>query len=248
MQLTALQLQEGGEMYFVQGYEVWVHIKMFKADSALLGLCICMWWELSPPTPLLLSRSLSHFRPPSPLSLQYLCSSVIPFQAGGRHTLMLFCYTCWLCSTAPLCLSRALFPSLQPVPPHPCHAAAAASPEQLMCLLPCCFTAIALPQFPCFHCFSCFLLPDNHGRVRKPHYRKTGRGRKERRGRPEHSSFQLLHSSVCPSQAAISCTVWTQYWEQLVGRKLPEGIYPHMNASIFCSFLGQSAEDRRGKD
>lgn len=63
--------------------------------------------------------------PPSPLSLQYLYYPVISLQAGGRHTLVLFCCTCWLFSTAALCLSFALSSLLQPVPPC---AAVAASP------------------------------------------------------------------------------------------------------------------------
>lgn len=78
--------------------------------------------------------------PPSPLSLQYLCYSVISLQAGGRHRLVLFCRTCWLFSTAALCLSFALSSSLQPV--LPC-AAAAASPGMVH------FSEAAL-----LHCYS----------------------------------------------------------------------------------------------
>lgn len=163
--------------------------------------------------------------PPLPLSLQYLCSSLIPSQAGGRLTSPAL--------QPPLPLMCSLFLTSAPPPPPSMPLPAL---EQLMCLLPHCFTAIALPQFSRLHRSPGFLLPDNHGRVWKTHYRKRGRGRRERRGRAEPSSFQLLHSSVCPSQPVISCTLWTQYWKQLVGRELPEGIHPHMSASISVLF------------
>lgn len=179
---------------------------------------------ITPPSPPL---SFSLPTPPSLTSVSAVPLFLSHPLAGWRdtHTHAFLLYSALLYSLPlPLTCCLAHFSLCPPLTPS---RAATAPLEQLMCLLPLCFTAIALPQFPYLHCSSCFLLPDNHGRVGKPHYRKTGRGRRERRGRPAHSSFQLLHSSVCPSQAVISCTLWTHYWEQLVGRELPEGIHLH---------------------
>lgn len=140
-----------------------VRYGFFQADSALLGLCICMWWELSPPTPLLLSRSLSHL-PPSLTSI-----SAVPLFLSHPLAAWQETHTCF---SAVLAGSALQPPSASHVLSLP-HFSQCLPPvlllvpalEQLMCLLPRCFTAIALPQFPWFYCSSCFILPGNHGRL-----------------------------------------------------------------------------------
>lgn len=181
--------------------------------------------------------------PPSPLSLQYLCYPVIYLQSGGWHTLVLFCCTCWLFSTAAVCLSFALSSSLHPVPPC---AAAAVSPGMVhfseAALLHCYSSAsVSLVAFPLL--FS--LITDEPESL---FYERRQGGEGQRGDRDQG----VLFPNCCIPQLVLHrlwfCARSERRTEQLVRGELSEGIHPHLSASILNSFVEHSAEDRRGRD
>lgn len=186
--------------------------------------------------------------PISPLPHLYLCSASAPQSSP-----------CRLEGDAHSCFSAALAGSaLQP--PSASHVLSL--PGCSLCLLSCC---CCQPWNSwCVCCRSASLLQLFHsspGSIAFPAFfcqmitdetESHITGRQEGEGEREEGDQSTLHSNCCILQFVLHRlwfpALWTQYWEQLVRRELPEGIYPYMSASIFCSFLGQSAEDRRGRD
>lgn len=186
------------------------------------------------------SLSSSLLPPPSPLSLQYLCYSVISLQAGGRHTLMLFCCTCWRFSTATLCLSFALSSSLQPVPP--CAAATARSGMGYFsdtALLHCYSSAsVSLVAFSLLLSLTRWSLTTLKASITKEDDNGEDRETTETRRFFFSNCFILHRLWFCALSEHSRGNNWLResFQKEFI-----------LIVLLYYSFLGHSAEDRRGR-